>query len=470
MKFGGCWSEDGFVYFVEVALGGSWLLGVLKRVPENGGAAETVLELGPGATQGTPAWPNCLPGGRALLVAVRTDSWRGWQGGDSEKVGIGVLELSTGKRRVLVEKATMPRFVSSGAGSTGFVVYAQTGRLMALPFDPSRLESTGPAFEITDPWMGTYTSAWVPRRWDVSSDGATLVYAHEGGRDAVHLEVDRSGARGPVWSAPSAPVPHSFGGLSVSPQGDRVAFGAVDGDIWIYDRRRASASPLTFDPANDWYPIWSPDGERILFSSGRGGAIDIYEKRADGTGETELVLSGEHNLYADSLTRDESTLVYQEWGDPETVWDLRRLSLVNGTQEPLVRTLSEESRGRLSPDERWLAYGSNEGGQWQVYVQPYPEMSERWQVSTEGGAEPRWSSDGTELFYLNGGDLMVASVDSASGFSVGVPRKLFEGSYGDFDVLDDEHFVMLEAFGETNHELILVTGFDGELKRRLPSQ
>ena len=250
--------------------------------------------------------------------------------------------------------------------------------------------------------------------------------------------VDRAGGRLSTLGAtddgaPSAPELGHDGrrlALSRAPEGT--------GDIWMIDVERSVASRMTFDPGVDSYPVWSPDGARLIFNSGRNGRIDLFEKTLAG-GDEQPFLTSEHDKVAQDWSRDGRFVLYADQ-DPMTgsdLWAVPVEDAKNATtaqsrgSRPIAVSRSgfDESGGRFSPDGRWVAYVSDETGRQEVYVQPFPGLSSKLQLSTEGGIYPRWHPNGKELFYLAPDmRLMVVPIDLMSrpgSIEPGLPRPLF---------------------------------------------
>ncbi|MGH9368716.1 MAG: TolB family protein, partial [Thermoanaerobaculia bacterium] len=171
-------------------------------------------------------------------------------------------------------------------------------------------------------------------------------------------------------------------------------------DIWLYDLSRDTSSRFTFDPSTELSPFWSPDASRIVFSSDRAGALDLYQRVATGGSNDELLLSTSDPKYPNHWSPDGRYIVYESV-DPKTKIDLWVLPLF-GDRKPILylQTGSDESQGQISPDGRWMLYQSNETGRSEIYVQAFPISGGKWQISTNGGVYPRWRGDGKEIFYL----------------------------------------------------------------------
>jgi serine/threonine-protein kinase len=442
----------------------------LFRVPAAGGEPEPLTTLDDAKGEASHRWPQVLPGGKAVLFTSHTQSAGGF-----DNATVEVLVLETGERKVLRRGGSYGRYLSSG-----HLVYVNQATLFAVPFDLGRLEVTGsPAPVVQDV------------SWDVAHGGAQFGFSETGrlayvGGDNTLPEypvvwVERNGSRSSLWEERG-----SYANPRLSPDGTRLSLTVLrDGnwDIWVYDLERGVSTRLTFDEASDTEQIWSPDGEFLVFSSDRNGADNLYRKRADGSGELERLTESQSAEWATSWSSDGRFITYIK---SENGFDLWVVPL-EGEREPEVflSTPFNEANGAFSPDGRWLAYGSNESGRFEVYVRPFPPRGGKWQVSDGGGGYARWSRDGRQLFYRTDEGLMVASVDTAGDtFRAGRPRPVFEGvfrggirgvglagnSFADYDVTPNgQRFVMFPApedSGQGEHpHVTLVTHWFDELRR-----
>jgi Tol biopolymer transport system component len=222
--------------------------------------------------------------------------------------------------------------------------------------------------------------------------------------------------------------PGVYGNVSLAPSGKSAAVSVTDiasqnTDVWIYDLLRASAKRLTFDPAIDRVPIWSPDAKRLVFTSNRQFNIDLYMKNADGTQEEKSVVSDDFNKYPNDWSRDGKYILYTRGPD---IWAATVPELKSSLYMKAVSVLRN---GQFSPDGKWVAYASNENGKWEIYVTSFPEPRGKWQVSTGGGEQPRWRSDGKELFYLSSDNKMTAvPVTTGTKFDSGTAVALFQAN------------------------------------------
>ena len=318
-------------------------------------------------------------------------------------------------------------------------------------------------------------------QFSVSTTGS-LVYvpgAGGGGIQRSLVWVDRAGQEEPVGTPPG-----SYMQPRVSPDGTRLVFtdqASENTDLWVYDLARATSTRLTIDPGTDDRPLWTPDGERVVFASTREGGSNLFWRAADGTGAVERLATSESLQRPYAWADDGQGLVYIEVA-PEDV-DVWLLPLeVERTPEPLIQGPFRETRPALSPDGRWLAYASEESGQYEIYVQPFPDLGERWTVSTSGGNSPVWGPDGRELFYLNGPAMMLVPINTSDGFGPGSPEVLFQGEYlpdlygtdRTYDITPDgERFVMIKEGAEAGEQaaspqLSVVLNWFNELTERVP--
>ena len=335
---------------------------------------------------------------------------------------VAVLNLETGKRTGLVQGGGSAVYVP-----TGHLVYAVSGGLRAVAFDPVALAVDGDPVPVLDGIVTKDFSLSPQADFALSSDGS-LVYVSGTGSsgESTLVWVDREGREEPLGAPPG-----NNWYPSISPEGGRVGLSDLgEGiDLWIWDLRRRTRSRLTRGMAEDLYSIWTPDGRDVIFASGNVPDIDLYRKAADGTGgEPERLTEHPEPLYPSSITPDGKALVYRSGANPP--FDLGVLDLDSGKTRPLLAEDFDELNGEISPDGRFLAYQSNESGRFEIYVCPFPEVEGgRWPISTHGGAEPRWSPDGSELFYRAGDRMMAVPVRTQPTFEAGSPEELFSGVY-----------------------------------------
>jgi serine/threonine-protein kinase len=254
-------------------------------------------------------------------------------------------------------------------------------------------------------------------------------------------------------------------------------------DIWIWDLVRKTMTRLTFEKNNN-NSLWTPDGKRIVYLSMREGGSGVYWKAADGTGEDEkLASASDRVLCPGSWSRDGKNLVMTEMSSSYK-FDIGMLSMEGDrARKPLLQHDKYSEIGPLiSPDGRWMAYTSDESGQNEVYVRPFPDVNKgKWQVSTSGGDNPLWSPNGRELFYHSSDSVMAVSVETGPAFSLGTPKALFRGTYvglvsdAGWDISPDgKRFLMMKepqsttAAGGATMKINIVLNWFEELKQRVP--
>ena len=401
-----------------------------------------------------------MPAGGAVLFTV-------WSG-SLDTAQIAVVSLETGDRQMLVG-GTYPRYAR-----TGHIVFARRNSLWAIPFDADRLEVTGAAVPVIEGVRVNEVNG--AAQFALVGDGS-LMYVPGGAAssDRRLVWVDREGREGQLAAQPQ-PYTHP----RVSPDGTRVALDVqVDNrDVVVYEIARNIVSRLTSDPATDFFPVWTPDGLRLAYGSGResSGAPNLFWRAADGTGGVDRLTTSPNIQLPQAFSPDGQLLVYLE-NAPDMGWGIGALSLEGQrTAELLIQTEFEERHPALSPDGQWMAYHSDESGQFEVLVRPFPNVDDgRWQISNSGGRSPVWAPDGRELFYRDlGGRVLGVPVQTDSTFEFGDPAVLFEGQYlqqghRSYDISPDGlRFLMVKEDGSAPEQIIVVESWFAELQRLVP--
>jgi serine/threonine-protein kinase len=424
--------------------------------------------------------PWFLPGGRAVLFTIVPESIS--RRAESQ---VAVLDLgsATNTPKVLIRGGGDARYVS-----TGHLVNVADNSLRAVRFDLDRLEPVGTAVPVL---ASAHVIGGFLGDFDVSDNG-TFVYLAEttgGVAERTLTWVDRQGKEEPL---PAQPRAYLY--PRISPDGTRVALDVRDqeNDIWVWDLQRGNITRVTKDSGVDRMPVWAADGQFLFFSSTREGSPVIFRQRADGTGEAERLTQSSVAQHPVSLSADGTELLFQH-GPGIQNNDLMALRVDSPGKaggpnvRPVVKTADGEANGAFSPDGRWLAYQSNESGNWDIYVRPMRDLERgtRVTVSTGGGTQPRWARDGRELFYLSPqNEMMSVPVGSGDSWSAGKPVKLFDAAgyytggtgnpYFNYDVAKDGRFLMIKPKGDPAGEgaattnLIVIQHWFEELKRLLP--
>ena len=250
-------------------------------------------------------------------------------------------------------------------------------------------------------------------------------------------------------------------------------------DLWLYDLVRDTLTRLTFDGAHSH--AWHPDGKRVAYTGGSTGGQSLFWKAADGSAPEEKLVESQSYVAPTSWSPEGRVLAFNEY-NAGTRADIMVLRLEGDRKpQPFLKTPFDEGGAIFSPgpEPRYVAYQSNETGRYEVYVQPFPGPGGKWQVSSDGGAEPLWASSGRELFYRNADKVMAVDVQTRPTFSASKPRLLFEGRYllarGLFpywDVAPDgQRFLMIKSEDDAGQpQLQVVVNWFEELKRRVPAK
>ena len=473
LVYGASWGRTNQIVFARQT-GGLW------QVSAAGGTPTAVTKLAGDSGELSHRLPQFLPDGQTVLFTVTKTGFPSW-----DDTQIVAQSLATGNRKVLVEGGADARFVAPR-----HLVYLRRGTLMAVPFDPQRLEvTTGGAVGVVDDVM--QAASILPTQIDTGagqfavSESGSLVYVTGGVFPQARWSlvwVDRTGRSEALLGAPGA-----YHAPRLSPDGRRVAFHSTteDWDLWTYDVPRGILSRLRMG-GDQSVPLWTADGSRLVFSSLVKGTYSVQSINADGSGSATTLLTSKTKGYPSALTPDGSAVLTRVDGQI-------RLVSRNGKTEPRPLPIPDIAQTDFSPDGRWLAYNSqssvsNLSGRGQVYVQSYPALDRREQVSGENGSAPAWRRDGRELYYVQdasaGGPLkirmMAVPITTTPTFSAGAPRMLFEGPFridGPFrtyDVTPDgQRFLMVQEIAQPATRLshmVLVQNWTEELKRVVPAK
>jgi eukaryotic-like serine/threonine-protein kinase len=404
---GGSWNKDGVIIFTPDAQVG----GALYRLSASGGTPTQISKPDPNRREQSHRWPQFLPDGKHYLyMAANFTAEKG-----VNAIFIGSLDSS--------EKQFVTEATGNGVyAAPGYLLFPREKALLAQQFDLKRFALTGePTAILTD----IQHQPQVRRAVFAVSDNGLLV-AQTGSGVALSQPVwfDRKGKElGTVGT------PDVYGNISLAPNAKSVAVDKTDmaslnTDIWTYELQRESAKRLTFDPAFDTTPIWSPDASRLMFSSNRQRRVDLFMKNSDGAQEEKAILQNDQfNKTPNDWSRDGKYILYTRDTDLwfATIPELKPTQLLKAPA--LIRT------GQFSPDGKWVAYASNESGRWEIYVTSFPDARGKWQVSAGGGEQPHWRSDGKELFFLSSDyKMMAVPVTTGNNFDAGLPVALFQAT------------------------------------------
>jgi eukaryotic-like serine/threonine-protein kinase len=414
----GTWSRDGTILFSPA------FNSPLFRVAASGGVPVAVTKLNPSQNEISHRWPQFLPDGKHFLFF--------------DFSSMGVIDGTY----ISSLDGSAPGLVVRGNASAlyappGYLLYLQQNTLMAQRFDVSALQLRGDAVPLAEQVSSNHS---IRQETVTASDTGLLVYARGLGTSSDQLQwLDRSGKE-----IAQTGEPGGYGSPRISPDGKNLAVSVFGPDdtrysIWVYDLVRGTKTRRTFDPGNAHSPQWSPDGKTLVFVSTSSGTTHIYQKAADGSGDTTPLVAeagsaegfpfwsfdGRYVLFNRTSGRAQATANYAIWALP-TFGD-RKAFLV-------LQSASILDQPALSPDGKWLAYRSTESGVPQIYIAPFPGGTGKWQVSKNGGIFPRWRRDGRELFYLSlDNKIMAAEIgEPGSSLTIGEAKMLFQGKTAPF--------------------------------------
>src|SRR5258706_672343 len=446
---GASWGADGYIYYNR-----NWTEG-LSRVPQDGGKAETFTSPDPKRHEQSHRWPEVLPDGKNLLLSIVKSF--GAQNGD-----IAVSSLQTRSWKTILPNASNAHYLT-----TGHLVYVHAGTLMVVPFDLKSLTVTGTPVQMMRDVLSNQDDGFAALQ--VSNSGNLFfVKGSEYTQPPAHLVwVSRDGK-----DVPASKIVRAFEDMSLSPDKKIVAF-TITGDpawnIWTLDLEHDTLNRLTFTGDNR-DPLWAPDGNHVAYTSSRDALFGIYWSTADGSAPEQRLVHTQFQPFACAFTRDGKKLIFNQFrADADaSAWEVP----VTGDTpaKPLTGITQAGGYADLSLDGEWIAYESQETGQSEVYVQPYPGPGGKWQISNNGGTRPRWSRDGKELFYRRGDSIMAASVETHPHFSSMTPHAVFTGHYlisgRDYET-DGKRFLAMKALapqqGPTSMQVVL--NWASELKK-----
>ena len=442
--YGADWG-DNYIYFTDTEFR------PVSRVSPAGGPVETVT-----TTEGP--WPSLLPGDSGLLVSL----WR-----EIDAV-IGVVKIGVDRP---------PNRILSGSGAryvpTGHLAFGDEGRLLVAPIDLVSMDVTGDSTVLIND-IRTEAHGAVQATW---SDDGTLIYAP--GPDLCKGQLvwlDREGNREPLGLPPG-----HFAKFELSPDGSLLALPIRDGatsDIWIYEIGRSGPQRLTLSSAES-FPAWDREGESVFFLSRRAEGIGIYRIVVGAASQvTSEVIAPSPEVGRPFQETEEGLLFAHGNGNVYLLPFDAGTDPPNSGQNPrpILREPFSESFPALSPDGLWLAYMSDETGQWQIYIVSYPDQRIKRLVSSTGGEEPRWSPDGSEIIYRYGSQWFSVSFSDEPSPQLGSPQVLFEGPFINiagysWDIAPDGDRFLLEenpAQNEPLTKLVVITDFFDEIRRRAP--
>ena len=454
---GGTWSKDGVIVFAPGPTVG------LFRVSAQGGTPEPATKLDVSRGENSHRWPFFLPDGKHFLFWARNS-----HGIQENTVYVGTVGSLNPRELAKIESMAM--YIG------GYLLFMRGQTLIAQPFNPERLEISGAPVPVAEHVLINTTSY---RPVFSASENGTLIY---------QMGTEQGGWR-LLWFSRNGQITGSVGDVdryfdpAISPDGSHVAVALFNTqgtpDTWIFDLRRNTKTRLTFGPAMQRYPVWTPDGKTIYFGSNGKGATHVYTKAADGSGPEQTVMEQDSFDFPQDVSPDQKYLVYmRELGDQnrQTGTALWALPLSGGERKPfpIVSSQFQLRAASVAPQGKWMSYESNESGRFEIYVTAFPGGGAKWQVSTNGGAAAKWRRDGKELFFLDPTDNLMAVDVSPSGATIqlGTPHTLFraagvQDTLGPYDVTADGKKFLVNSgdVKEENQPLTLVQNWPAQLKK-----
>ena len=401
---GGTWNKDGVIVFTPDARSGV----ALYRVSASGGTVTTVSSLDKSRGELSHRWPMFLPDGTHYLYMAT--NFAGQKSVDAIFVG----SLDSNEKRFVVEATA-----NAAYAAPDYLLFYRDKALFAQRFDLKRFALTGEPTTILNDIQ--YQPQVKRAVFGASEKGVLAAQSGIGVALSELLWFDRKGKEVGAVGRPDV-----YGNVFLAPNGKSVAVSMTDiasqnTDIWTYDLQRGGAKRLTFDPAADSVPIWSPDAARLVFASNRTSFNDLHIKNSDGAQEEKSIVHGDIDKFPNDWSRDGKYILYTQ----DT--DLWFVTLPELKSSLFLKAPSVLRNGQFSPDGKWVAYSSNESGKWEIYVTSFPEPRGKWQVSAGGGEQPRWRGDGKELFYISSdGKIMAAPVTTGANFDASTPVALFQ--------------------------------------------
>ena len=403
------WTDDGMLVMTDNSAG------AVTRMSSDGQQPRPLTQLAAG--ERTHRWLDALPGGRSVLFTVgmiaSPDSY--------DTSNVEAVNVATGERRVVLQGAAMARYCGDGR-----LLYSKGPAVFSVRFDPDRLTTSGAPVQVLPAVARDATTG--AAHFACARDGTLAFVPASTSAELRHLVwYDEKGQQQPTNLPPG---PHQE--VRISPDGKRAALlggTAGSGDVWIYEFASGTFNRLTFTATNA-APIWSADGRTVYFTSfDRNGAQStLFKKPADGSREAAALGRLPNRAYFSWVDPQEQAAILEAVESGSDRGNIVRFHFPGGSTE-IVANAANDYSASVSPGGRWLAYSSDETGRNEVFVQDLTGSGARWQVTSTGGLEPHWSSDGRQLFYRSINRLMAAPIEPGTTFRAGKARPLFDGIY-----------------------------------------
>jgi serine/threonine-protein kinase len=446
---GASWTPGDLILFAQGPEG-------IFQVPAAGGTKKLLVSVESGEVARSP---QLLPGGEAVLFTLGTY-------GAVSDAQIVVQALETGERKILISAGIDGRYLP-----TGHLIFGRAGTLRAVAFGVESLEVRGNPVPVVEGVLSGSSVGSLAAQFSVSDFGLlAYVPGTNTSEENSLVWVDRDGAEEPIKVEP-----RSYGQARLSPDGRLLAL-EIEGDIWMYDLTRGTTTRVTFDGGSR--AAWTPDGKRIVFTRPSG----LFVVPIDGSSDAERLAENRQEIYhSNAVSPDGKTLLLHSHavgrGENVLTLDLNGQSELQAWRASVFSTVATA----FSPDGKWIVYVSNESGQDEIYVSPFPGPGGKTKVSTDGGTQPVWGANG-EIFYRQDDRMMAVEVRTEPDLTMGRPQELFEGQYGygwwgpfpSYDATrDGRRFMMVKearSKGGTRQEIVLVQNWFEELKHLVPRE
>jgi hypothetical protein len=456
---GGAWTSDGRILFASQDAG-------LFQISASGGSPSPLTVINSSRGEGRHGWPQALPGGRFLYSV---------QSGKPEIAGVYAATFAKPAERVRLLPTATNALYAPGSDGKEYLLWMRGETLVAQEFHPGTFQLAQEPRLVADPVGALGDMMHVA----VSAGGVLLYSAFSTVSQFTWL--DRAGK--PVGLVGE---PGEYSTFRLSPDGRHVAVtraAAGGANLWLLEPERRGASRLTLNSSYAAYPVWSPDGLAIVFSSNMPRYL--FRTESSGAGDEQPITQSPHNQFVTDWSRDGRWLLYHENSPSgQHLWIL--LVTPDGrpapgaTAKPYLRTQFNERWGRFSPQSppRWVAYQSDVTGRYEIYIQAFPEPRGKFQISTSGGQFPQWGTGGRELFYVSlENKLMVASLKlGADSVEPSTPRELFplpvvDMGFSPYDTTQDgQRFLVRAAPGKAGAPLTVIVNWTALLKKEAPAQ
>jgi serine/threonine protein kinase/Tol biopolymer transport system component len=402
---GGTWNANGVIVFSPVSNG------ALHQVAAAGGMSKPVTVLDSLELEVNNRWPFFLPDNEHFLYTAQTN--KASLDEDAEQIRIG--SLSGGNGPVLI------RATSNAVYDGGYILYYKQNSILMQPFDAGALKLSGDPAPIVENVL--YSRVRSKGAFTVSQTGRMVYLGTSKSSDEMAIYSSNGLIQNRI-RIKSSPTTATF-----SPDGQFYALDIYDEaakntDLWIHDIARNSDTRLTFDKGVEIVPAWSPDAKKVYFSSNRSGTFSIYEKNSNGTGDETLLYSTKNPAYCTDVSNDGTKMLISVQTQGVQKWDVGLFDLATKKYTPLLTSEFNEWVATFSPDGKWFTYKSNETGRYEVYIRPTDGSPSKWQVSTNGGENPRWSRNGKEILYPISDQQIVSTAVSVSGNQIEVGKSV----------------------------------------------